>query len=685
MARSARYTFILAIVTVAGCLAAFGGWRFAKASAPVNGPIVLVSIDSLRADRLPAYGYASGRTPSIDALAADGIVFDRAYAHVPQTLPAHAALLTGRLPFETGVRDGAGFTLPSSARTVADLLRDRGYATGGIVSSFLLRKDTGIASGFSFFDGELPAPDPAVPDAWLMRDGTESEEVAEHWLDSIGTSRAFLFLHIAEPHAPYAAPERFTGLSPYDAEVAYADEAVGRLVRYLKAHQLYDRATIMLVADHGESLGDGGEQTHGLLTSESALRIPFIVKQPGGEGAGRRVSTPVQQIDIVPTILDLAKAPGASGLRGRSLTPLFGGGSIGDTPIYGESLYAQYRFGWSVERSLIDGQYQLVTRDASEQLFDLDAAPASRTNLAAGKADVVAAMKARLAELTGPTAPLTASPVTPTDRERYEALGYVGVPGAAKVPAAELPYAATQVAFVERYRAAVQVAHSARWRDAIDAYRALTAEQPGMPDLWMHLASTAARQERHDVALDAYSHALALEPANIAGHLGAAASYLRVRKLDEAFTEANAVIGLDAADSVQRAEAHELLARVALNRKDADLAQAEAAAAETADANRPVKAFVEGRLAFEQGRFADAVAAFERALATAERTGRPPLADLRVYAAEALGRVERTDDAERLLSAELSAFPANVRARTALQALYRASGRTAEAAALAQH
>ncbi|MEQ1727182.1 MAG: sulfatase-like hydrolase/transferase [Vicinamibacterales bacterium] len=685
MARSARHTAILAIVTVSGCLAAFGGWRFAKASAPVNGPIVLISIDSLRADRLPAYGYEHGRTPAIDALAADGIVFERAYAHVPQTLPAHAALLTGRLPFETGVRDAAGSTLPSSARTIADLLKDRGYATGGIVSSFLLRKETGIATGFSFFDAELPAPDAAAPDAWLMRDGAASEKVAENWLDSIGTSRAFLFLHVAEPHAPYAAPERFTGLSAYDAEVAYADEVVGCLVRYLKAHQLYDRATIVLVSDHGEGLGDGGEQTHGLLTSDSALHIPLIVKQPGGDGGKRRVSVPVQQVDLVPTMLDLAKAPGAGGLRGRSLTPLFGSGSIAAAPIYSESLYAQYRFGWDAERSLIDGRYQLVTRGASAQLFDLEVAPASRTNLAAEKPDVVNAMKARLAEVVGREAPLTPTPVTPTDRERYEALGYIGVPGSAAVAGAEQPDAVTQVAFVERYRAAVQVARSERWRDAIDAYRTLTTEQPSMSDLWMHLASTAARQERHDVALDAYGHALALDPANLAGHLGAAASYLRVRKLDESFAEATAVVDLETADSVQKAEAHELLARVALSRKDAEVAQAEAVASETADPNRPVRAFVEGRLALDQGHYAEAVDAFERALAAAEKAGRPPLTDLRVYAAEALVRAERAADAERLLSAELSAFPANVRARTALQALYRASGRSQDAAALAQH
>ena len=159
----------------------------------------------------------------------------------------------------------------------------------------------------------------------------------------------------------------------------------------------------------------------------------------------------------------------------------------------------------------------------------------------------------------------------------------------------------------------------------------------------------------------------------------------RVRKLEESLTEASSVLDIETADSVQKAEAHELLARVALNRKDAGLAQAEAAASETADPNRPVKALVEGRLALDQGRYAEAVDAFERALAAAGKAGRPPLTDLRVYAAEALSRVERVADAERLLSDELSAFPANERARAALQALYRASGRGQAAAALAQH
>ena len=452
MSRSTRHTFILVVVTLSGCLAALGGWRFAKASAPVNGPIVLVSIDSLRPDHLPAYGYTGGKTPAIDALAADGIVFERAYAHVPQTLPAHAAMLTGRLPFETGVRDVAGFTLPDSARTVAEILRDRGYATGGIVSSFLLRKDTGIGRGFAFFDAELPPPDDRSPDAWLMRDGAESEQVAEHWLDSIGTSRAFLFLHIAEPHAPHAAPERFDSGSPYDNEVAYADEIVGRLIRYLKTHQLYDRATILLVSDHGEGLGDHGEQGHGLLAYEESLHVPLIVKQPGGEDAKRRVKTPVQQIDLVPTILDLAKAPGAGGLRGRSLTPLFNGGSIPDTTIYAESLYGEYRFGWAPMTSLIDGPYQLISSGTRDELFNLDVPAAARHDLAVEKPDIVAALRKQLAGYVARATPLKAAPVTPTDRERFEALGYVGVPGTPAPPGTERPSPADKVEFVEHYR-----------------------------------------------------------------------------------------------------------------------------------------------------------------------------------------------------------------------------------------
>ena len=319
MARPLRFTFILILAALGTGLAALGGWRYARASAPVNGPIVVISIDTLRADHLPVYGYRKGHTPAIDELARDGVVFERAYSHSPQTLPAHASLLSGRLPFETGVRDNLGFVIKGSERLLPQLLRERGYATGGIVSAYVLRKETGISQGFDFFDGEMPPGSPERLVGQVKRDGSESEAIAEHWLDSLGSSRAFLFLHLYEPHKPYTPAVRFAGLAPYDAQIAYADEIVGRLVRYLKTHQLYDRSTIVLLSDHGEGLGDHGEQEHGLFVYGEAVHVPLIIKQAGGAGAGRRVSDLVQHLDLVPTVLDLAKAPVARRLLCRVL------------------------------------------------------------------------------------------------------------------------------------------------------------------------------------------------------------------------------------------------------------------------------------------------------------------------------------------------------------------------------
>ena len=283
-----RAAFIVGLAALATTLAAVGGWRYARASAPINGPIVVVSIDTLRADHLPIYGYRKIATPSIDALAADGVVFDRAYTHSPQTLPAHVALLSGRLPFENGVRDD-GVAAPPNTRFLQQLLRDRGYTTGGIVSTPLLGRGTGIERGFDFFDAAFPLRAPARPgDEAAARDGAESEAIAERWLGAAATSRLFLFLHLNEPHKPYAPPDRFSALAPYDGEIAYADELVGRLLKYLKAHQLYDRSTIVLLSDHGEGLGDHGEREHGLFLYEEVVRVPLIVKQPAGVGAGRK-------------------------------------------------------------------------------------------------------------------------------------------------------------------------------------------------------------------------------------------------------------------------------------------------------------------------------------------------------------------------------------------------------------
>ena len=335
------------------------------------GPVILISIDTLRADHLPVYGYTKIRTPNIDALASGGIVFERAWSHAPQTLPAHASILSGQLPFETGVRDNIGFTVKPDQWLLQKALSGRGWPTGGFVSAFVLRAATGIGNGFDTYDSEMPPTSTERSIGQVQRSGEKTLALAESWVQARDRAKPFfLFFHIYEPHKPYAPPQRFASYAPYDGEVAYADEIVGRLFDRLRALDLYDRSTIVLLSDHGEGLGDHGEQEHGLFLYHETTRIPLIVKLPGRH-AGRRVAAPVQQIDVAPTILDLIGAPANASLKGRSLRPLLDGtGTIADTGIYAEAFYSRYHFGWSELLSLTDERYRYVKAPKPE-LYDL--------------------------------------------------------------------------------------------------------------------------------------------------------------------------------------------------------------------------------------------------------------------------------------------------------------------------
>jgi len=282
------------------------------------------------------------------------------------------------------------------------------------------------SQGFDFFDGEMPPSSPELSIGQVQRDGGESEQIAEHWLDSIGTSRAFLFLHLYEPHKPYTPPERFAAYAPYDGEIGYTDEIVGRLVKYLKTHQLYDRSTIVLLSDHGEGLGDHGEQEHGLFVYDEAIHVPLIIKQESNVGAGRRITDLVQHIDIVPTILDLVKAPGGANLRGRSLKPILEGtGKLPPATIYSEALYARYHFGWSELTALTDERFRYI-KAPREELYDLSHDPHERTNLAEERPQPRQALRAALDRVAASATIQTPSTVSAEARERLQALGYVG-------------------------------------------------------------------------------------------------------------------------------------------------------------------------------------------------------------------------------------------------------------------
>ena len=298
---------VVAVFVVAVVGAGLVGWWYAGVSTPISGPIVLVSIDGLSPTRLSFGERADAGTPALNALVADSVIFERAYTHSPLTLPAHASILAGQLPFEHGVRDEAGFVLDETTNSLAELLGSRGFETGAAVSSFLLRPATGVGQGFTFFDADLPN-EPRDRAPVVERDGAQTAEVAAQWLRSQPGSRFFLFVQLNENAA---------------------ESAVMRLVTTLKELDLYEQATIILTSSRGDS-GAGG------LLDDASLHVPLLVKQPDSDGAARRIVLPVQHIDILPTLLDLVRAPIPSGLRGRSLRAALDGdeASMADRPIY---------------------------------------------------------------------------------------------------------------------------------------------------------------------------------------------------------------------------------------------------------------------------------------------------------------------------------------------------------------
>jgi len=639
-----------------------------------SGPVVLISIDTLRADHLPVYGYRAVRTPAIDALAADGIVFDNAYAHAPQTLPSHISILSGRLPFEHGVRDNLGFTVKPGETLLPAMLRDAGFATGGFVSAYVLREETGIASGFERYDGQLPPASPEIPLGDLQRSGPATLAAADQWLDGLRSPRFFLFFHIYEPHSPYAPPARFRDYAPYDGEVAYADEIVGSLVASLKRRGVYDDALILLLSDHGEGLGDHGEQEHGLFLYRETIRVPLIVKLPSRENAGRRISAPVQHIDLVPTILDWLNMPARSQLRGRSLRAALTGGTIPDQGLYAEALYSRYHFGWSELVALTDTRYKYI-RAPRDELYDLHQDANERDNLVAQRPSVQAAMRSALERLTAGAAIEAPGAVSADARERLRALGYVGVAPATGAPAAALPDPKDKVQVLEQYRAAIALVRQGHPEAALAEFRAIVAKEPKMADVWSEIGGLELRLGRPEDALRSYTRLVEAAPHDPAALISVSETLLLLGRLDEARAQAAAAGDtIPANENSWRARAHQTLAMIALARRDESAARIEAKRAHEIDPTLPMPPYVEGLIRYHANEYEAAVPFLESALkASASRTVQIP--ELRYYLGDALARLERYAEAEPVLADEVRLFPTEVRAHAALAMLYRATGR----------
>jgi choline-sulfatase len=563
----------LAVLWSGGCSRGGDG----EVRVPDGTPIILISVDTLRSDRLPAYGYGGVETPAIDRFRRDGILFERAYTHVPLTLPAHTSLLTGLLPPTHGVRDNLGYTV-DAARTplLQQTLKEEGYATGAGVSALVLRRSTGIGAGFEFFDDDIEFTT-GIGIQSFQRPGTQTLDVVRPWLRSVADEPFFLFFHIFEPHTPYEPPPQHASRypSPYDGEVAAADDVIGDLLDELRGLDVYERALIVFLSDHGESLGEHGEDEHGIFLYRSALQVPLIMKLPQGQRAGQTADYPVQLIDVYPTLVSALGLPPRGNLQGTSLfaqpRP-----EPSENPIYAETFFPRLHFGWSDLAALIVDRHHFIDAPQPE-LFDLLQDPDELVNLVNSEPALETEFRTTLGQydrrLEGPR------DTDPEIERQLEAWGYVG--RASTTDDDVLPDPKTRIHSLAQIRDAYRLFAEGDLAASVTAYRQIVEENPRIETAWEYLALAQLGLGRPDEAIATYQRAveeipqagrLCLKTAMLLHHEG---------RLEEAFVYANLAIPYDAP------AAHVLLAQIAFGQGDLESAEIEAREALSSGDRRP--------------------------------------------------------------------------------------------------
>jgi arylsulfatase A-like enzyme/cytochrome c-type biogenesis protein CcmH/NrfG len=402
-----------------------------------------VTIDTLRADHLGCYGHAHALTPTLDGLAARGVRFATAVAHVPLTGPSHASILTGLSPLGHGFRDNGGFVLPAQVRTAAEDFGKAGYRTAAFVSGFPLNRRFGFDRGFEAYDDHLPKGNDPRRALHVERFADATTDAVLRWLEAPaaapGRRPFFLWVHYYDPHAPYEPPGEFAGRFrevPYDGEIAFVDAQLARLLRNLEEKGEMARTLLLATSDHGESLGEHGEVSHGLFIYDATLKVPFIVAGPG-IAAGRVAPTVARGIDVLPTLLDYAGLELPPELEGRSLRPALEGREMSDAPAYAETLYPLRELGWAPLFAWRTSRHKMIEAPKPE-LYDLEKDPGETQNRAAGENARLADMQQKLQAALARPAPAAAAELDPETAERLRALGYVGGGGADVTPGASL-------------------------------------------------------------------------------------------------------------------------------------------------------------------------------------------------------------------------------------------------------
>ena len=526
---AARAVVVLAIVMAL----AYIGYRLL--SAPTAAPdiaslrgdrqmnVVLVTLDTTRADHIGAYGFDDIETPAFDGLANEGVTFLRAYSPTPLTLPSHTSLMSGTYPPYHGVRDNGAFVAPDNLETLGELFRDAGYRTGGFVSSFVLDGRFGLAQGFDTYFDEFEVPRTRmIALASIQRTGSDVVDAALAWSRQDPSAPFFLWVHMFDAHTPYEPPpefrDRYPG-RPYVGEIAYADTQLGRLIAWLDSSGRRDDTFVIVAGDHGESLGEHGEIEHGFFLYEETIHVPLVISAPFAAYQGVRRSEPVSLVDVMPTILTLVGLPIPSEVQSQSLVPLLDAGAPErpDSLVYSETYYPRLHFGWSELRVLLSPEYKLIMSSEPE-LYDLASDPDEAVNLSQQRAATTELLRQQADSLVAD----------------YEQDG-----GLAEAVTLEddTEIRISPVDRIDIYNdllRARSLTLQSELAEAESLFRGIIAADPGVIDAYQALGNMLIDQGRYPEAIPVFEEAIARKPDDIGMVLFLANAQMRSGRTDDA-------------------------------------------------------------------------------------------------------------------------------------------------------
>jgi arylsulfatase A-like enzyme/Tfp pilus assembly protein PilF len=524
--------------------------------------IILFTIDTLRADHLECYGYDKVKSPQINRLASEGIMFEHNIVQTPLTLPSHSSIMTGTSPLYHGVRDNGGFYLDESHHTLAESLKNKGYATGAFVAAFVLDSRWGLDQGFdTYYDNFDLTKYKTVSLDSVQRRGDEVLAEAYKWVENQSQQKFFAWIHLYDPHTPYDPPEPYKTeykgehYRLYDGEIAYVDQLIGEFRDFMEKKNLFDKTLIIFTADHGESLGEHKESAHGFFIYDSAIRVPLIIRFPEGKFAGQVVSHQVKSIDIMPTILHFLGEETPESVQGESLLSLILEDDTQDeSSAYSETYWPRYHYGWSELKSLRKGRYKFIDAPQPE-LYDLWEDPGEVNNLVNNQASLGNEMKRDLLALieelsvegiedTGPRK------IDNDSLVKLQALGYIGsFHTKTRENEGKLADPKDKIGLYNEIKLSQFLVTEERMDEAEKKIKDVLGKDPSVLEARYILGNIYSKQEKYDEAIEEFRKALEVDPDYYEAIFGMAITYKKAGMFDEAIVGFERLVEMDPKDT----------------------------------------------------------------------------------------------------------------------------------------